>query len=142
MSEVDLLNELLLTEIFEQYGYPGYSLVGSEHNACSLLMHHMSIDFQLKFLEKNADYYGCFYVQIAGFNPSILPKILDLIYSKFNLNDDLYGYPNKEFRKTAYLFKRKELSNLVSVFEAGKVLYSIKSYEQAAIRLKKSPITT
>lgn len=50
MSEVDLLNELLLTEIFEQYGYPGYSLVGSEHNACSLLMHHMSLDFQLKYI--------------------------------------------------------------------------------------------
>lgn len=50
MGEADKINELLLGDIFESYGYPGYSLVGSEHNACSLIMHHMSTDFQVKYI--------------------------------------------------------------------------------------------
>jgi hypothetical protein len=50
MRNVDFINEKLLGEIFERYGYPGYSLVGSEHNACSLLMHHMPLEFQFKYI--------------------------------------------------------------------------------------------
>lgn len=83
-------------------------------------------------IEKDADYYGCFYAQLAGFNPQVLPKIIDMIYDKYHLDNNILGYPNQEFRKKNYLQKQKELTGLVTVFEAGKSLYVAKEFSQAA----------
>lgn len=48
MKKIDDLNEYLLDSIFTIYGYPVYSLVGCEHNACYLIFHHMGTEFQAK----------------------------------------------------------------------------------------------
>lgn len=84
MREVDLMNEKLLGEIFEKYGYPGYSIVGTEHNACSLLMHHMSLDFQFQNI----------HLLIEAVNKKELFENLNflidkILYAKFNLT--LFG---------------------------------------------------
>lgn len=47
---VDSLNELLLVSIFEEYGYPGYTLVGTSGSDCYILMLHMSTAFQIKYI--------------------------------------------------------------------------------------------
>ena len=46
----DSLNEILLGQIFEQYGYPGLNLVGYESNSVILIFTHMSIPFQIKYI--------------------------------------------------------------------------------------------
>ena len=50
VAKIDSLNEVLLRKIFEEYGYSGYNLVGTEGNSASLLMLHMSTDFQVKYV--------------------------------------------------------------------------------------------
>lgn len=50
MVEIDYINEKILENIFIENGYPGYLLVGGEHNAASLIFHHMSLDFQFKYI--------------------------------------------------------------------------------------------
>jgi hypothetical protein len=50
MNKVDSVNEILLTEIFEQYGYSGWALVGSEGLSASLIFEHMTPDFQVKYI--------------------------------------------------------------------------------------------
>ncbi|MEO9257089.1 MAG: hypothetical protein ABI207_01835 [Crocinitomicaceae bacterium] len=50
MGKVDSVNEILLTEIFEQYGYPGWFIVGGEGSSASMIFEHMSTDFQVKYI--------------------------------------------------------------------------------------------
>lgn len=50
--------------------------------------------------ETQADDRGMFYAAIAGYNPfEIQPKILDIIYSYYQLEDSNEGYPSKLERK-------------------------------------------
>jgi tetratricopeptide (TPR) repeat protein len=50
--------------------------------------------------ETQADDRGMFYAAIAGYNPfEIQPKILDIIYSYYKLEDVNEGYPSKSERK-------------------------------------------
>jgi hypothetical protein len=50
MNKVDSVNEVLLTEIFKQYGFPDYSLVGGEGSTASFIFEHMTPDFQIKYI--------------------------------------------------------------------------------------------
>lgn len=49
MQVIDAFNEEMVGVIFDHYGYPGYSLVGEESQSCYIMMHHFSINFQLKY---------------------------------------------------------------------------------------------
>lgn len=83
--------------------------------------------------ETEADFYGCFHAHLAGYNPDrAFPLILDSIYQKFNISDNLHGYAPREFRKSTYDKKSKELHQLVALFRAGLFLYAAKSFNQAA----------
>jgi hypothetical protein len=47
---IDSLNEILLGDIFDQYGYPSFDLVGSSANDAYLILFHLSTDFQVKYI--------------------------------------------------------------------------------------------
>jgi tetratricopeptide (TPR) repeat protein len=83
--------------------------------------------------ESEADFYGCFYGELAGFaSGRVFPLILDLVYQRFNLATRLPGYPSKEERKTIYGKKQSEAAQMVAVFNAGKFLYLLQEFDAAA----------
>ncbi len=46
----DACNEVMLKTIFEDYGYPGNSIVGTESATAAVLFLHMSSSFQVKYI--------------------------------------------------------------------------------------------
>lgn len=46
----DSITEIILGQIFEEYGYPGISLVGQESGSCYIMMLHVSADFAIKHM--------------------------------------------------------------------------------------------
>ena len=84
MKKTDDLNELLLDSLFTIYGYPGYSLVGCEHNSCYLIFQHMGTEFQVKeihLLEEAIDKQELY--------QDIHPLIDKVLYKKYGVT--LYG---------------------------------------------------
>jgi len=84
MKNTDDLNELRLDSLFTIYGYPGYSLVGCEHNACYLIFQHMGTEFQVKqihLLEEAIDKQELY--------QDIHPLIDKVLYKKYGVT--LYG---------------------------------------------------
>lgn len=84
MKKIDDLNEYILDSIFTIYGYPGYSLVGCEHNACYLIFQHMGTEFQANeiHLLKEA-------VDKQELYQDIHPLIDKVLYKKYGVT--LYG---------------------------------------------------
>jgi tetratricopeptide (TPR) repeat protein len=83
--------------------------------------------------ESEADFYGCFYGELAGFaSGRVFPLILDLVYQRFNLATRLPGYPGKEERKTIYGKMQSEAAQMAAVFNAGKFLYLLQEFDAAA----------
>lgn len=94
MKRIDDLNEFLLDSLFTIYGYPGYSLVGCEHNACYLIFQHLGTEFQLKqihLLEEAIDKQELY--------QDIHPLIDKVLYKKYGVT--LYGthYSNQSPEK-------------------------------------------
>lgn len=46
----DSITEKVLKNIFDTYGYPGLSLIGTATNDIYVLMHHLGTDFQVKYI--------------------------------------------------------------------------------------------
>jgi tetratricopeptide (TPR) repeat protein len=91
----------------------------------------VSID-EKKRMENEADFYGCYAAQLAGYNPDrAFPRIIEAIYQTFKIPANLHGYPSKQFRQDTYREKSQELRQLVTLFRVGQFLYAIKSYEEA-----------
>ena len=84
-------------------------------------------------IERNADEFGVFYGFLAGYDTrTILPKILDRIYTSYNLNSELTGYPSLDERKDIADNSIKNTTELGHVFTFGKLLYGINKAEEAA----------
>ncbi len=84
MKKIDDLNEYLLDSLFSIYGYPGYSLVGCEHNSCYLIFQHMGTEFQVKeihLLEEAFDKQELY--------QDLHPMIDKVLYKKYGVT--LYG---------------------------------------------------
>lgn len=84
MKTIDDLNEYLLDSLFSIYGYPGYSLVGCEHNSCYLIFQHMGTEFQVKeihLLEEAFDKQELY--------QDLHPLIDKVLYKKYGVT--LYG---------------------------------------------------
>ncbi|HEV7381224.1 MAG TPA: hypothetical protein VGN64_15610, partial [Dyadobacter sp.] len=94
-----------------------------------------SIDVQeSRKLEGEADYFGCFYAQIAGYQPvSAGISILDKIYKAYDLENQERGYPPLEDRQETLVKVKKMIAPLTSVFQAGQLLYVRGNYEVAYI---------
>lgn len=86
----------------------------------------------IRRFESEADFYGCFYGELAGFATGhVFPRILDLVYQNFNLAEQLTGYPTKEERKAVYKKKQTEVMEMVAIFKAGQFLYLMQDFESA-----------
>jgi tetratricopeptide (TPR) repeat protein len=71
-------------------------------------------------LETEADLKGLFYATSSGYNPfAIYPKLLDKIYSYYNLNDEVDGYPSKKERKAIHSKAQEKVAQLYVIFEQG-----------------------
>jgi len=49
-NKQDSITEIILEQIFDEYGYPGISLVGIEASSCYIMMLHVSADFAIKYM--------------------------------------------------------------------------------------------
>jgi hypothetical protein len=91
MRKIDELNQQILSLIFRQYTYPGYSIVGCEHNAGSLIFQHMGVEFQVEniVLLDNA-------VNSKELYEDLKPLIDKVLFKKFNVT--IYGthYSNRK----------------------------------------------
>ncbi len=84
-------------------------------------------------LEAEADYFGLFYGFLAGYETfRVLPKILSSIYQEYQLPEQLQGYPSRQERLSIAEGKVRELTPLLYAFNAGKLLYLRKNYDEAA----------
>jgi tetratricopeptide (TPR) repeat protein len=85
-------------------------------------------------LEKEADFYGCYAAQVAGYyTDAAFYKIIEAIYQHFDLTNKLKGsYPSKEVRQQTYRHRSRELQQLVAVFRMGQLLYLNKSFVEAS----------
>lgn len=93
-----------------------------------------SAGVDIRRIESEADFYGCFYGELAGYRTgTVFPQILESIYRQFDLPDKLPGYPSKTERKATYLKKSREARDLAAVFRAGQLLYLLKEFEPAAL---------
>lgn len=83
--------------------------------------------------EAEADDVGGFYGYVAGFSTyDITAKLLDKIYSYYNLQDKLPGYPSKEERKQIASTSLKKLEQYKAVFDAGETMYCLKEYSTSS----------
>jgi tetratricopeptide (TPR) repeat protein len=84
-------------------------------------------------IESQADYFGGFYGYVAGFNTyKVLPKLLDKLYLYYKLPDKLAGYPSKAQRIEIASKRMAELTQWVSIFDAGEFLFAIQQFELAS----------
>ena len=101
MKKIDDLNEYLLDSLFTIYGYPGYSLVGCEHNSCYLIFQHMGTEFQVKKIHLLEEA-----IEKKELYQDIHPLIDKVLYKKYGVT--LYGThysnqpPEKELKVINY----------------------------------------
>ena len=107
MRKIDYANEAMLGLIFETYGYPGLSLVGEDFNAASLLMQHMSIDFQVKYIHllTEAVEHGELYENLQF----LIDKIL---YRKYKIS--IYG---THYDKNSLITEPEELDRYLNLLQ-------------------------
>ena len=87
---------------------------------------------QLVAAEREADYFGGFFGQMAGYRPlEVMPRALQRIYREYQLGEDIPGYPPLEERQDIARQAAAQLGLLLPVFEAGQVLLLVKRYEEA-----------
>jgi tetratricopeptide (TPR) repeat protein len=84
--------------------------------------------------ETQADDRGIFYAAIAGYNPfEIQPKILDIIYSYYQLEDFNEGYPSKLERKQIAQNALIKSQKLYAVFQEALKTKERDDYDTAMI---------
>jgi len=84
------------------------------------------------FFEESADVQGVFMTYLAGYNTnSILPEIIKKIYQKFDLPNNLSGYPTLLERMNTTIKVQKMTTELIQIFEAGNYLMAAGKYKLA-----------
>jgi tetratricopeptide (TPR) repeat protein len=115
------------------------------HNWCSdyaFALKGESLGEKLKYISKEekirceaqADQLGVFYAAMAGYATfDVFPSLLDTIYEKYALPDNIEGYPTKYERKQISTKTIEESRQLFDIFEAAKLMLLLKEYEVAAL---------
>jgi len=87
---------------------------------------------QRKIQETQADYYAGFYAHIAGYNAfPIANQVLDIIYSSYNIDTNIKGYPSLYERKLIVNERREEHEDLILVFDAANIAFLTANYSAA-----------
>lgn len=87
---------------------------------------------QRKLAESQADLFGGFFGQIAGYNVLGHAKsALSDVYNYYNLPHEIKGYPNFSERLEIIDSKINEANSLATLFEIGNVLLKLSDFENA-----------
>ena len=87
---------------------------------------------QRKLAESQADLFGGFFGQIAGYNVLGYAKsTLSDVYTHYNLPHEIKGYPNFSERLEIIDSKINEAYSLATLFEIGNVLLKLNDFENA-----------
>jgi tetratricopeptide (TPR) repeat protein len=82
--------------------------------------------------EAAADKEGIIYASIAGYSPSLIfNSLLDKIYIKYSLTDNLLGYPSKNDRKLINKDASKEAETWFLIYNTGVILTYSGRYSEA-----------
>ena len=85
-------------------------------------------------IETEADYFGGFYAQVAGYQVlDTFPRLLQGIYDTYNLEHARIGYPSLAKRQQIAAEAAGKLRRMLPFFEAGNMLLLIGEYESAAL---------
>lgn len=83
-------------------------------------------------LEKGADIAGAFSAYLAGYKISgIVSDLIESIYSEYELNDNLTGYPPKNERLLTANEVEDILEDLIDLFDASSYLMAMGEYQYA-----------
>ena len=84
------------------------------------------------FFEESADIQGVFMAYLAGYQTiHILPKLIQQIYTEFNLPANLIGYPSLSERQNTTKKAQIMSTELIRMYEAGNYLLAIGKYDLA-----------
>jgi tetratricopeptide (TPR) repeat protein len=87
---------------------------------------------QRKLAESQADLFGGFFGQIAGYNVLGYAKsTLSDVYTHYNLPHEIKGYPNFSERLEIIDSKINEANSLATLFEIGNVFLKLNDFENA-----------
>lgn len=83
-------------------------------------------------VESEADMWGVFSASLAGYAAiDLLPQVINEVYAKYELPDQIPGYPSKQERIASATTKLEEVAPFIHLFEAGQLLYLTKYFEEA-----------
>jgi hypothetical protein len=82
--------------------------------------------------EIQADLFGGFFAQISGYKSLIIGQdVLKSIYKKYNLPENIIGYPSLSDRENIVLNNLEELSKLSAIFKMGNLMVVTEEYSNA-----------
>jgi tetratricopeptide (TPR) repeat protein len=82
--------------------------------------------------EAIADKEGLLHAAIAGYSPFVVfNELIDVIYEKYKLQENLIGYPTKAQRKEINNDAKFDALKWLSVFDVGTILTYIGKYQEA-----------
>jgi len=85
------------------------------------------------FFEEAADVHGVFMAYLAGYNTlNIIHELIPMIYSEFNLDEELKGYPSLAQRKESSARVIEMSEELIRIYEGANYLISIGKHKLAA----------
>ena len=89
---------------------------------------------QRKLAESQADLFGGFFGQIAGYNVLAYgQEVLTSIYEEYKIPKEIKGYPSLEERKQIIVSKKEEADKLKVFFDLGVASFSLKRYDLSRI---------
>jgi hypothetical protein len=89
---------------------------------------------QRKLAESQADLFGGFFGQIAGYNVlGYGQEVLTLIYEEYKIPNVIKGYPSLEERKQIIVSKKEEADKLKVFFDLGVVSFNLERYDLSGI---------
>ncbi|MBB4080084.1 tetratricopeptide (TPR) repeat protein [Lewinella aquimaris] len=84
--------------------------------------------------ETEADYLGGFLAYLAGFPvANVMPRVLEAVYTAYDLPDALAGYPTLSERMALSERTFRETQQLITVFDMANVLTALDRHAEAAL---------
>ena len=89
---------------------------------------------QRKLAESQADLFGGFFGQIAGYNVlGYGQEALSKIYEDYKIPNEIKGYPSLDERKQIIASKKEEADKLKVFFDLGNISFYLKRYELSSL---------
>ena len=89
---------------------------------------------QRKLAESQADLFGGFFGQIAGYNVLGYGQVvLSKIYEDYKIPNEIKGYPSLEERKQIIASKKEEADKLKVFFDLGNISFYLKKYDLSSL---------